>query len=1508
MKDKLVSKNNIKKLFRWLLNIVLVFITIPIVLTFMFRDPMVQSLSARMLTKWLSEKSGYEIKLEKVRITVFDGIELQGLKVNDHRGEVLLHVNHLMAQPVFADWSLSLLKFRSLTIDGAHFRYARYAEDEDYNLKILINSYLRSDSSGSNTGSSDFRITSSKLELTNSIFHFYDEHKHYNNGIAMDYGDMLIDSIYLYSHQFQLINDSLSIGVDSLFAHEKCGFSVDRMSADFGISNTNLRAHNLLIESDDSFIDLDLDFDYKSWQSYSSFLDSVVMTGNIRPSTIDLSVVGYFADIMFSMPNILGISGLVTGTVADMKGDKLRIKYASDTRFYGNAMIQGLPDFFTSYMEAEIFELSSSACDLRSFRLPIEEESVDMTGLVECNEVFTAKGEFKGYYEDFKTQLSIKANEGIMDADISFTRIENDTIYFTAWLKGDTIDIGRLLDVDDLFGRTTMDVKVNAFGNNFDDIKIEGDGFFKAIDFLNYNYKLVGVKGWYQNDSIDGNLRIGDKNLMMNADVSLSLNKGPLLAVQTAIKYADLKKLQFIKDRDLRIATNLNLDLNGFDADSMTGIMTMNNSILYFGKEKYEMKKAVISKSKDEENDDVIEILTDYADAKMTGNYRITEFERNLSGLFDHYYSLGDINKDSTFSSGQKAEITIEVKNSILLEEQIIPGLYISPATNLKAEIDFEDNQMLLNLSSENIEYQGISFNGNNFTMETDDIRLLFDYNIDNIIFKDSTPDDKTVFGIDNLSLNGSAGSDSIAYRLFWDNKDSLVRNSSIVQGQMRYFPDLSVFEIIESEIYVNDTLWKIDKGNSIVMGRGETYFNDIVIHGGQSMMKVSGELPKSDKDTLNVEFTDWKLSHFDILTTALKFDLNGKINGYINISKAFDNPTFVSDLTIDDFYFNREYLGTAKLNSTWNNERKSVFISSEIIRKGVSGEGKVFSAKGFYYPFREIEGLDMKIDFNRLNIKVIEPFFIDYISSLEGVASGNFTLSGTPQRPQFVGMIDMKRAAMVVNYLNAKYSFSNSIIFEPNRINFSELVIYDTLGNHANIDGYLSHDHFTNSAFDVRLSTDKLLFFNTTRKMNNLYYGSAITSGELLLTGSLNEINLDMDVSTLDGTNVSLPLDYSVEISDKDYIIFINPEADTINLELEKQIEEELSENSEELKYKIGLKMDINPKAKVAIYVPNDLGKIESYGEGNLEMNFNSSGDYRMAGDYVVDKGIFNFSIANLVRKRFELVKGGRISWLGDPYTANLNIKGLYRVKTNLTSLGIVVDSTSDYKNNVNVECYIVLTNQLLNPDIRFEIKMPELDPDLQRAVFAEIDTTNIAMLNQQVISLLVLGTFSASNASNINLGTAYYSVITNQLSKMLSRISDDFDIGVNYKPGDQVSQEEFELALSTQLFDNRLTVSGNVGMTYDRVQKNASNIVGDVDVSYKITEDGRWVLKAYNHSNVNSWYNYSNYDKTSPYTQGVGVAYTKEFNSISELFTRTRPRKKDRINKEAKIEDNEN
>jgi hypothetical protein len=156
-------------------------------------------------------------------------------------------------------------------------------------------------------------------------------------------------------------------------------------------------------------------------------------------------------------------------------------------------------------------------------------------------------------------------------------------------------------------------------------------------------------------------------------------------------------------------------------------------------------------------------------------------------------------------------------------------------------------------------------------------------------------------------------------------------------------------------------------------------------------------------------------------------------------------------------------------------------------------------------------------------------------------------------------------------------------------------------------------------------------------------------------------------------------------------------------------------------------------------------------------------------------------------------------------------------------------------------------------------------------------------------------LGSFSYTGASNVTLGSSYLNVISNQLSGWLSQISKDFDIGLNYKPGDKITSNELEVALSTQLFDDRVIIEGNLGMISNSSSSQAaSNIVGDVDVSFKITDDGRWRLKAFNHSNTSSTNNITSYDNYAPYTQGVGISFRKEFDKLSEIFRSKKSKQK--------------
>jgi len=60
-------------------------------------------------------------------------------------------------------------------------------------------------------------------------------------------------------------------------------------------------------------------------------------------------------------------------------------------------------------------------------------------------------------------------------------------------------------------------------------------------------------------------------------------------------------------------------------------------------------------------------------------------------------------------------------------------------------------------------------------------------------------------------------------------------------------------------------------------------------------------------------------------------------------------------------------------------------------------------------------------------------------------------------------------------------------------------------------------------------------------------------------------------------------------------------------------------------------------------------------------------------------------------------------------------------------------------------------------------------------------------------------------------------------------------------------------------------------------------------------LTPDGRWRGKAFNKSNHD--YLYRNY---SPYTQGLGIFYTKEFSKFRDLFTS----KKKKLEKKEKEE----
>ncbi|MDD2618986.1 MAG: translocation/assembly module TamB domain-containing protein, partial [Bacteroidales bacterium] len=160
----------------------------------------------------------------------------------------------------------------------------------------------------------------------------------------------------------------------------------------------------------------------------------------------------------------------------------------------------------------------------------------------------------------------------------------------------------------------------------------------------------------------------------------------------------------------------------------------------------------------------------------------------------------------------------------------------------------------------------------------------------------------------------------------------------------------------------------------------------------------------------------------------------------------------------------------------------------------------------------------------------------------------------------------------------------------------------------------------------------------------------------------------------------------------------------------------------------------------------------------------------------------------------------------------------------------------------------------------------------------------------NRQIVYLMLLNRFAAAennlaqnNNNNVNAVVgATLSSISSQLNNMIYQAlgSSFLTFDFNYRYDDLVAQGlgEWQLAMSSQLMDNRLIINGNIGSREDLVNNN-TQFIGDFDLEYKFSESGRWRLKMFNRSND------SRYFKSAMTTQGVGLGYRESFNNLLEL-----------------------
>ncbi len=1446
-----------------------------------------QTTLIRQYLNSLAKKLETKITVGSIDVSFFNEVIIHDLYIEDLHQDTLLYAQQL--EVGIKEFSLKEKKIilDDVSLSRAFFNLQKYKDEDRNNLSFIINHFASSD-----TTKSDWVFALNNVNLDKIRFD-YDNYNYEEKIAGVDYKHVSVTYLDLSLSEISLINKGIDCRIDRLKFFEKSGFQVDDFSAKANVSPSGIIAQDLKVKTPYSDIDGHVTFLTNTYKDLSNFVEDVRIQSYFNSTKVHFRDICFFAPALNCLDKSLVFEGEIKGEISNMKGRKLAMIFDDGTRFKGNADISGLPSAEDMFMHVKVEELLTSKERLESIPLYpfVKETFVQLPDNFRHLGTIKFKGNFTGFYHDFVAYGKVKTSLGNLTTDMSL-KLKNKESYYKGTLISNHFELGKFLEMRKDLGDITMNVNIDGKGFSKEDLDANLSGIIEQVVIKDYEYNNVDVKGKFQNQVFEGFLAVKDENISFDFDGNVDFSKEtPEIQFVSTIENAKLAKLNLVestKKLKTRFSTELKVNLKGNNIDDLAGEVEFTNSRYNDKLDSIKVNNILINSTFNDEQRKIT-VTSDLLDATMEGKFKFKEIGRYVDQFFIRYVPSQIDETHEVVNLSNDLLFNVEFHNSELVSKVLLNGIKMSDHTIVHGEYDSKNHHLSIVGNSPFMDFYGTEVRLFKFDGQANENDLTIVVDADKIYQNDS-------LFIDNFNISSTIEQDSMLTTLNWKNEGDISKNEAdiTVSSSFNSYNHISN-KLIDSYAYVSDTLWEVKPYNEVSLDTGNILVKGLMIHSKTQSLLIDGKLSNNPNDQVDVLFKALNLLTFKRLIPEEVISLEGIVNGVASVKKEQDELIYTSNLEFDKFRVNDQLIGKGSLQSVWSPLQESLKLDGKFYRDHIP----TILFEGNYYPYKEDENLDLTLELYQTELNMFDAYTKEFIGDLNGKANAKVSLNGTFKEPRLNGKLTLQNTSFKVLYLNATYRTNLcNVNIAPDMISFDNVSFLDKKNNVAIANGTVYHDWFTDWSVDVGLDVANFLALNTTEKDNSIYYGEAYVTGLVDISSYDKQLKLDVKVKTEENTTLNIPLTDEVDLVENNFIEFISH--DTTEVVIEKDVD--LSN------IEMNFDLDVTPDAQIRLIFDEQIGDVmRSKGSGNINLKINEDGELNMYGNYVVKDGDYLFTLQNVINKRFDLEEGGTITWSGSPYDAEIDLTAVYRLRARLNDLLVNVDTSNVYKKRIPVDLKLNMKNSMMTPDINFDIALPTADEDTKSKVrsvlYVSDKEENVHELNKQVFSLLVLNSFLPPPGGKSTYGTANAGkttsseLLSNQLSNMLSKISNDFDLGFNYRPGDELSNEEYELALSTQFFNDRLILDGNLGYSdKDEVSteaQNTNNLIGDISIEYKITKDGKLRLKAFNNSNQ-----FSLEETGSAYTQGLGLSYKEEYDTNREfwqnLFDRFRKKSK--------------
>ncbi len=236
------------KTIKWtLISVLLLLVAVIILLQF----PGVQTYAAQKASAWLSDELKTKVSIDKVKLSFFSEVELDGIFLQDMRKDTLLYGGNINVTISDFDIGKKYLALNITEIKDVTAKVIRYKQDEHFNFQFLVD-YFTSEDTLKKKDSSAVKLDYGKVIIDNFNL-VYADRNDTTTVKGMKFTDIHVTGLSGNVSDIDIQKDTILLTMKDFKLKEKSGLDVQRLEGIMKISPTEIKADSLFLKTSETY-------------------------------------------------------------------------------------------------------------------------------------------------------------------------------------------------------------------------------------------------------------------------------------------------------------------------------------------------------------------------------------------------------------------------------------------------------------------------------------------------------------------------------------------------------------------------------------------------------------------------------------------------------------------------------------------------------------------------------------------------------------------------------------------------------------------------------------------------------------------------------------------------------------------------------------------------------------------------------------------------------------------------------------------------------------------------------------------------------------------------------------------------------------------------------------------------------------------------------------------------------------------------------------------------------